>query len=109
MIPVCTNFEQSRRLMKLGLDPAMTGWRLKLFGPEILPVFSYSNGFYYVEPGEIPAWSLSDLIEILSSNNNDEFFLKQTKKNWIAGYRGVITKTSEDVYDVLISLLECLK
>ena len=85
---IATTIEQSRHLLELGLDPKTADMYYPYFGagqygdiPRVGFPIEYSGG------RDIPAWSLSALLEVMPSNIGD-YDLYTTKHKYVDGGHG---------------------
>ena len=86
---ICTSIEQSKKLIALGIDvnTADMYYNVNSYGIQDKPV-----AIGKVLSKDIPAWSLSALIELLPNKivvNNEKYFLHFTKNK--VEYIGIVT------------------
>lgn len=115
MNKVCTNFEQTKKLLALGLDPGLANWRIKLVDTvkgeiEECPRFTWSSGFYLAEKNELPAWGLRELLDVLKNRSDylgitfkgDSLVITFYKKG---NSNKQITGNSENLIDLIVNLI----
>lgn len=95
MSKICTTIEQSKHLLKLGLNPESADMRYEhtIHEREDLQTpmygFNISSMKYYEDIENItylPAWSLSALLEVMPSRINDTYKLSLIKDDVTNGY-----------------------
>ena len=122
MNKICTSLEQSKKLIELGIDVNTADMIYYWFGD-----FELNDEWYELHLGtnrvndkDIPAWSLSALIDILSDTITDEdgvVFGLNIKKNFIEYYNpsmGALYATyhsiiAEDLVDAAFEMVCWLK
>lgn len=104
---IATTIEQSKHLLELGIDPKTADivWVYSAFENEYFP---HIKGFGKIITGskDIPAWSLSTLLELLPQNNE---MWKTKEGRWIiAGdLHDVIADTPlKAIYKMIVWLKE---
>ena len=85
---IATTIEQSKHLLELGLDPRTADmvWRYVTSGCYRLEVL-HKELFEATNEKDIPAWSLSALLEVIPSNIGD-YDLYITKHEYVDGGHG---------------------
>lgn len=103
MNKICTDIEQSRRLLKLGLDPSTADMFYNLGESQIPNVIYGSNDDFKCY---IPAWSLAAILELMpffitikEEGEPDEYYHFQLNREdsvfrskWRASYHGLKTE-----------------
>ena len=85
MNKICTSYEQSQSLLALGLDPNTADMKYdpRWDIPVIISEDDYDNHLNYCPESEntdIPAWSLSALLELIPDELQDNHFLTLEKE-----------------------------
>ena len=85
MNKICTSYEQSKSLLALGLDPNTADMKYdpRWDIPVIISEDDYDNHLNYdpeFENTDIPAWSLSALLELIPDELQDNHFLTLEKE-----------------------------
>ena len=90
---VCTSYEQSKSLLELGLDPNTADMKYdpRWDIPVIISEYDYDNRLNYNpehEITDIPAWSLSALLNVLPKyySKENHQFCQSYKYDWIDGF-----------------------
>lgn len=135
MNKICTTIEESKRLIKLGIDVNTADMVYGYIAPYDFSDRMYDGGydeipyirdFFKINPnfseneydGGLPAWSLSALLELMPDKivvNNENYFLNFTKKS--VEYRGIVTwdgqkcfsKEAENLLDAVFEMICWLK
>ena len=112
---VCTDKNQSERLLALGLKPETADMEIHNFKDDEQETFEigYANkGYMEPEFAEIvdclPAWSLGRLVEIINKCNFESFESERWKKEAKKFCRYVLVSYSDDLIETSVEIIEAL-
>ena len=115
MCKICTDIEQSQKLIEIGIDPSSSDM---YYAPS--PGFCTDcddlkvGNYKYDHPRSVPAWSLQKLINMLpdylaTRNKYGTYFnYLDILKNQIAYGKMINTRQSDDLIDCCVDILEWL-
>lgn len=115
MCKICTDIEQSQKLIEIGIDPFSSDMYYAP-SPGFCTACDYLKvgNYTYDHPRSVPAWSLQKLINMLPAylvtrNEYGTYFnYLDILKNQIAYGKMINTRQSDDLIDCCVDILEWL-
>ena len=101
---VCTDINQSERLLALGLKKETADCCYYYYDGEYLIAFAEDAKY----ESDIPAWSLGRLVEIINKCNFESFESERWKQEAKKFCRYVIVSYSDDLLENSIGMIEAL-
>jgi len=127
MNKICTSIEQSKKLLELGVDINTADMRYGYIAPYDYSDRMYDGGYDEIPypkdfliknpnfsaneyDGELPAWSLSALFNVLPKIvNNETLFVETSPSLWHIGYRNVYIARASKLVDACYEMICWLK
>ena len=90
MNKICTSLEQSKKLIELGIDVTTADMYYMNGTKHVLVIPNYETDFFNLQEDDVPAWSLSALLELIPpylgelGDGIDFNFAKTINSKWYA-------------------------